>query len=53
MLLVAKLLHKGALLIDALQVLNNADLLSTVDLFVVLEQLCNDLFEHGLLCDVL
>ena len=53
MLLIAKLLHKGALLINTLQVLNNADFLSTVDLLIVLEQLCNDLFKHGLLCNIL
>lgn len=37
MLLVRKLLDEGTFLVDAFEVLNDADLFATVDLFVVLE----------------
>ena len=48
MLLVFVLLDEGAPLIDALEVLNNANLASIVHFFVVLEQLVDNLFVHGL-----
>ena len=48
MLLVFVLLDEGAPLIDALEVLNNANLASIVHFFVVLKQLVDYLFVHGL-----
>lgn len=47
--LVHELLEEGRALIESLQVLDHTDLLTTVHLLVVLEQLLDDALEDGLL----
>lgn len=47
--LVYELLEEGRALIESLQVLDHTDLLTTVHLLVVLEQLLDDALEDGLL----
>ena len=48
-LLVRKLLHERALLIDSLKVFDHGDLLSVVHFLVEFEELVDDFLEHGLL----
>ena len=46
--LVRKFLHERAPLVNLLEIINHADLLATVHLLVVLEQLVDDLIERAL-----
>ena len=50
--LILELLHEGALLVDALQVFNDADLFSRINLLIELKKFLDDLFEHALLSSV-
>ena len=47
--LILELLHENALLIEALQILNNADLFSRVDFFIILEKFLHNFLKHALL----
>ena len=52
MLLIVELFHEVAVGINLLQVLDNTDLLTLINLLVVFKKLLDDLFEHALLGSV-
>ena len=52
MLLIVELLHEGAVGVDLLQVLDDANFFALIDLLVVLKKFLDNLFKHALLGSV-